>query len=133
MKRYPDWQLRLEDFVRVRGAAPFDWAGNNCGEFAADAVQAQTGEHLCPELRGHRNAREALRMLAKVGGVRGLADRVLGDRIAPRRARIGDVVVIPAGKREALAICNGQTAIAPGAGGVLAVPMAQALSAWRVG
>lgn len=133
MKRYPDWQLRLEEFVKARSSAPFAWGINDCAFFAADAVQAMTGEHLCPELREYSGAREAVRALAAVGGVEALATRALGEPIPVPFARVGDVVTIQAGKREALAICNGQTAIAPYRGGVLAVPMSQALSAWRVG
>lgn len=132
MKRYPDWQLRLEAFVRVR-SAPFEWAANDCALFAAGAVEAQTGVHLCPELRDYGNVREAMRALAAIGGVRALAARALGETIPVPFARIGDVVVVQAGKREALAICNGQTAIAPGPDGVIGFPMKQALAAWRVG
>lgn len=133
MKRLPDWQLRLEAFVHERAAVPFAWGGNDCALFAADAVQAMTGVHLCPELRSYSNVREAARSLAALGGVRALATRALGEPVPVPFARIGDVVVVQAGKREALAICNGQTAIAPAQGGAIGFPMTQALAAWRVG
>jgi hypothetical protein len=133
MKRLPDWQLRLEAFARERADVPFAWGSNDCALFTADGVQAQTGVHLCPELRGHRNVREGLRALAALGGVRAIACKALGHPLPAAFARVGDVVVVQAGKREALAICNGQTAIAPGERGMVAFPMTQALGAWRVG
>lgn len=133
MKRRPDWQLRLEAFARERADAPFAWGVNDCALFAADAVQAMTGVHLCPGLRGYRGVRDGVRALAAVGGVRGLAGAALGEPIQVAFARPGDVVVVQAGKREALAVCNGQTAIAPGQHGAVAFPMKHALAAWRVG
>lgn len=132
MKRLPDWQLRLEAFTRERASVAFAWGWNDCCIFAADAVELMTGEILRPDLRG-QSVRQAIATLRAEGGVRGIANSALGESISPRRARVGDVVVIQAGKREALAICNGQTAIAPGPAGMVAVPMVQALSAWRVG
>lgn len=129
MNRYPDWQLRLEAFTQARSSAPFAWGSNDCALFAADAVEAMTGVHTCPDLRGHSNVREGVRALARIGGVRALASRALGDPVPASFARVGDVVTVRTGKREALAICNGQTAISPG----IAVPMKQALAAWKVG
>lgn len=123
----------METFVRERREDPFAWGSNDCALFAADAVQAITGEFLCPELRGHRDVREGLRALARLGGVRAIATRALGEPGSPLMARIGDVVVIQAGKREALAICNGGSALAVGPDGIVAVSMSQALAAWRVG
>lgn len=132
MKRFPDWQLRLAMYVEERTFVPAAWGVQDCALFAAGAVEAQTGVHLCPELRDYRGVREALRKLHEVGGVRGLADKALGERIPPALARVGDVVVMESGKREALAICNGQTAIGVDRTGVVAFPMTQAVAAWRI-
>ena len=51
---------------------------------------------------------------------------------APSMAQTGDVVLISVGRRDALAICNGTTALAPATGGLVAAPMAAAHMAWRV-
>lgn len=133
MNRLHDWDLHLEAFVQARLRMPFAWGRNDCALFTADAVQAMTGKRLCEELRGHATARQALRVLAEVGGVRGVAARALDEPIPLLMAKVGDVVIIEVGKREALAICNGGTAIAPGPAGMVAVPMAHARAAWRVG
>jgi hypothetical protein len=133
MKRHNDWQLHLEAFVRERWTTPFSWGSNDCVLFAADAVQAMTGERLCPELRGQRDVRACLRVLRDLGDVRGIATRALGEPISPLMARIGDVVAVKTGKREALAVCNGGNALLPGPRGVAVYPMRDALAAWRVG
>lgn len=131
--RLHDWQVRFEAFARERAREPFAWGRNDCALFAADAVEAITGRHLCEELRGHRSAREALRVLQEIGGVRGLATAALGEPIPALMAAVGDVVVIQAGKREALAVCNGSSAITAGPAEMVAVSMQQALAAWKVG
>lgn len=133
MKRLHDWQLRLEAFARARTEAPFAWGSNDCALFAADAVHALTGERLCEELRGYDSARQAIRILLEQGGVQGLATKALGGPIPVAMAAVGDVVTVRTGKREAMAICNGGTAIAAGPEGMVAVPMAFATAAWRVG
>lgn len=133
MKRFHDWPERLAAYVERVTFEPFAWGLQDCALFAAGAVEAETGVHLCPELRDYKGVREALRKLREVGGVRGLAERALGEPIAPSLAQVGDVVLMTTGKRDALAICNGQTAIGVDASGVVAVPMTQARAAWRIG
>lgn len=132
MRRLPDWQLRLEAFGRERLQMPFAWGSNDCAIFAADWIEHATGERLMEHMRWHTNAREALRTLRE-SDLRSIATAALGEPISPLMARVGDVVVIRTGKREALAVCNGGTAIAPGPEGMVAIPMSEALAAWRVG
>ena len=132
MTRYPDWQLRLEAFVREHNVKPFAWGSNDCAVFAADAVEAITGEVLRPDLRG-LDTRQTAVALRDGGGVRGIASSALGAPIPAVVARIGDMVVVMVNDRESLAICNGGTAIAAGPDGLVAVPMSFALAAWRVG
>lgn len=134
VRRLPDWQLRLEEFVRRRRKAPFSWGDNNCCLFAADFVLATTGTDLAPEMRGTcPSTKQALRYLRKHGGVEGLATAALGAPVSPRLATVGDVVAIRTGNRVSLAICNGATAMAPTRHGVCHVAMREAVAAWRVG
>lgn len=134
MSRYLDWQLRLQAFMRGRWHVPFAWGSNDCALFAADAVQAMTGEWLCVELRGYADARGALRRLRAAGGVRGIATHALGPEIPVAFAAVGDVVaIVDDRRREALGICNGGTALVASHDGALAVSMRRAVAAWRVG
>lgn len=133
MKRFYDWQLRFEAFVRERAQRPFCWGENDCGLFAAACVEAITGERVGEALRGYHSARQALRLQRRPGGLRALACEALGEPISARLANTGDIVLIPAGKREALAVCNGGCAIVPGPEAMTAVSMQHALLGWRVG
>lgn len=131
--RLPDWQTRMEAFVRERMHTPFAWGANDCAIFAADCVQAITGQDPAPAgLRRHRTAKQAYRAIARHGGLPAIATLALGPAMAPTQAHVGDVVLVSAGKRDALAICNGQTALTPSAQGLVAVPMFDARAAWRV-
>ena len=132
MKRLPDWQLRLEAFARERRTMPFAWGTNDCATFAAAGIEALTGEVVLPEIRGYTE-REALRLIEEHGGLRRIVGLALGNENPAIFAAVGDVVMVESGKREALAICNGATAIGAGPDGVVAVSMATAKAAWRVG
>lgn len=130
--RLPDWQLRLEAFVAQRQAMPFAWGANDCALFAADAVQAITGRDPAPHLRGHRNARQAICAVREHGGLGAIAWAALGPAMPVQQAAVGDVVLVRVGKRLALGVCNGATVLGPGVQGLAAVPMADAVMAWRV-
>lgn len=131
--RLPDWQTRMEAFVRERMHQPFAWGSNDCAIFASDCVQAITGQDPAPAgLRRHRTAKQAYRTIARHGGLCAIATQALGGPIAPAMAQVGDVVLVSAGKRDALAICNGSTALAPSSVGLVPVPMVEARMSWGV-
>lgn len=133
LARYHDWQLRLEAFARVRQSMPFAWGTNDCATFAADCVEALTGQRMLPKMRNYSTARDALVLIEGAGGLRSIACHALGGFILPAYARVGDVVLHRFGKREALGICNGGAALSPGRAGTVAVPMDSVVCAWRVG
>lgn len=130
--RLPDWQLRLAELVTARLAAPFAYGSNDCGLWVADAVQAMTGIDPAPHLRAHANARGALLAVQGYGGIAQLATACLGPAMPASRAAVGDVVAVAVGKRLALGICNGSTALGPGPRGLVHVAMADAMLAWRL-
>jgi hypothetical protein len=133
LTKLPDWQLRLEAFVAQRRAMPFTWGTNDCCTFAADAVAALTGDaQVGTGLRAHRTAKQACRTIARHGGIAAIATAACGQPHPAAMAGVGDVVLVTVGKRDALAICNGGTALAPSSAGLVAVPMAHARQCWRL-
>lgn len=131
--RRADWPLHLEHFIACRTAAPFVWGKNDCAIFAADAVQAITGQDPAPAgLRHHTTARQAYRAIARHGGLEGIATASMGEPITVQQATVGDVLLVKAGKRDALAICNGTSALMPSAHGLVSVGLKSARMAWRV-
>ena len=128
-----DWQVRFEAFIKARRALPFAWGSNDCAIFAADCVQAITGQDPAPAgLRSHATEKQAARSLERHGGLVGIATAALGEPVPISQACVGDVVLCKSGKRDMLAICNGSTALAPSAQGLVSVGMDDASMCWRV-
>lgn len=131
MTKLHDWQLRLEALIGQRQTAPFAWGLHDCCTFAADCVEAITGQDPAPAgLRLHRTEKQALRALKRHGGVVGIATSAMGQPVSSSQARVGDVVLCQAGKRDMLGVCNGTTALAPGPTGLVTVPIGELC--WRV-
>jgi hypothetical protein len=138
--RLPDWQTRWSALCEQRAAVPFAWGSADCALWAVDAVHAITGvDHAAAEWRGrYSTAAGAARLLARAGGLRGVACNALGDALPPVWAALGDVVLISQPEapdehqRELLAVCNGSSAIGQGPDGLLATPMTNAKLAWKV-
>ena len=137
--RLYDWQLRFESFMAARFADKFVWGTNDCCIFAADCVQALTGQDPAPpELRLHRSQAQAADVLSAWGGVQRIARAVLGPPVPAAQASVGDIVLVsmpdPTGTpQKALAVCNGTVAMAPSSLGLVPVAMAGAICAWKVG
>lgn len=132
LTRLPDWQLRFAAFAQQRRDLPFKWGENDCALFAADAVLALTGKDPAAEMRGYASALQAARAARKYGGLAAAADAMLGLRVSPLMAGVGDIVLLDMGNHEALGVCNGSSLIGPGPNGIVAYGMGCAKAAWRI-
>lgn len=133
MQRLHDWQTRFAEFARGRRSQPFGWGVNDCCLFAADAVQAITGEDPARELRGYTTALQAARIVKAHGDLKALASSVLGESVSPLMANVGDVVLVDVLGRDALGVCNGTSVIGPGPRGMVSCGIGFAKAAWRIG
>ena len=134
LRRLSDWRLRFDALITARLRAPFAWGTNDCALFAADNVLALTGIDPARGMRGHTSARQAARTLRRRGDLATLVGGALGASCGPGAAVQGDVVMVPMGGRLALGVClNAESAVGPGAYGLLQTSMANAVCAWRVG
>jgi hypothetical protein len=130
MMRRTDWAERLYDFMESRRAVPFAWSANDCASFAGDAVEAMTGGRV--EIPRAATPAAYARLLRDQGSLQSMAAALLGDPIAPAYAQRGDVVLLLLDERETLGICVGADIAGPGGNGLVLVPMAHAVSAWRI-
>lgn len=129
--RHPDWDARLSTLLQDRMLAPFCWGPNDCAALGTEAALAVRGADVLAELRVPRASRwEALRQLARLGGLRAVLLRA-GLQPAPAAsARPGDLVLLAQDDWPVLAVCVGQESLAPGEQGLEAAPLTQALEAW---
>lgn len=139
MNRTRDWPERMHEAIEAARERPFRWGEHDCALFACGVVLAMTGTDLAGEFRGlYGSGEEAERIVSDSGGLKALCGSVaarFGLAEIPRAyARRGDVVLVPAGPGGslALAICDGRFALSTQESGLVAVPMASAVKAWRV-
>jgi hypothetical protein len=129
MKRFPDWQARLNDYVAVSARASFD--DLHCAAFAAGAVQAMTGEDLSKGWpKGMKTGMKALRR-KKIKDHVDLAAKLL-DEVHPAFAQVGDVAAVPVEEGVALGIVQGARIYLIGPAGLKTVPLLSATRAFRV-
>lgn len=131
LKRRHDWPERLIEFIESRRRMPFEWGRNDCALFAADAVEAMTGEDLAKKWRGYKSERGALRRIKRAGGMRrlaeGLPERPVGY------AQRGDVVLVEVEGRDTFGIVVGNgTWCAPGHNGLVFRPMSEVMTVFEI-
>lgn len=132
MLRHADWPERLADFIEARRHLPFAWGRQDCATFAADALQALTGQDPLAPLRGQWATEEqAQQVLQRLGGlpraVRSVLGRPLPIRtIAPR----GAVVCARMAGTAILGVHLGATWCAPGAQGLVFRQTSEVHLAW---
>jgi hypothetical protein len=109
--------VRLAALLSAVETRAFDTHRWNCGRFALAAVEAVTGE------------RPAFRVLADLAAT---ADSAGFPRIAPLRARTGDIVLAPDPDRLGVVLDAGRVAFV-GTRGLLRAPITLCTTAWRIG
>ena len=128
--RPPDWPERLARYIDSRAAEPFAWGENDCASFASAWVEQMRGETI--GLPPHGTAASAAQSLRARGGLEAAASDVLGVPIDAMLAQRGDIAMVRIAGRESLSVVVGEYAAGPGPNGVVLVPMADAVVAWRV-
>jgi hypothetical protein len=139
--RLPGWPHRLNALVLRHQHTPFAWGVHDCLTWAADVALALHGTDTLhrgrPAVQPRSNARQAWRALKERGGPLG----ALGNGfitaglpgVAVASAQVGDLLLVDTHPRwPALAVCNGDTALAPGRAGLVALPAWRAARAWRL-
>lgn len=132
-RRLPDWQVRLAELFAARAGKPFAWGAFDCCMFAADAVLAVTGHDPAADLRGaYATEAEARAVLARLGGVAGIAIRRAGPVVPTALAQPGDVgLSLLEADRPSLAVFGGAGWHAAGVLGLATVPARAVVRAWR--
>lgn len=126
-QRLPDWMVRLDALVLSLLSRPFGWGRNDCCTVAADVVQAVTGCDPMADLRGqYETERQALRILAKAGGIEAYLNERLGPVVPVACAQVGDIGLCDDGR---LVFCGGGVWKGPGDNGL--VTTTPPIKVWR--
>jgi hypothetical protein len=122
--------------IRACERGAFDWADNNCCQFAMRWVGEVEGRDPMDGLPETKTAREAWALIERLGGLAEAITQQMGrPPIAPAMAQLGDVVMYRLnGSRCSVGICGGRTSmLIDEAGASMHVPTIQCTHAWRVG
>jgi hypothetical protein len=134
IKRYDDWQLRFEKIVTENLSRPFEWGSHDCVLWGADCVLAITGHDAAENFRGtYNSALSAARVLKELGGMENAITNRLGlSPVAVGYANVGDILLADLEGQLTTTVCNGETMLATGETGLVALPTLSALKAWKV-
>lgn len=143
MIRFPDWQSRLERFLREHRDDKFRYGSWDCALFACDAIQTITGVDPAVSFRGRYASRseslQAIREYAGTASLRALALKMTTEldmrQVPPLFAARGDVVLLRRGKRGfSLGVIglNGKCVETVSDSGLRQVPLSLVVCGWRV-
>lgn len=144
MKRKESWPEDLHEFFESRATAAFTWGINDCCIFAADAIQAMTGEDPATEFRGkytdEAGAAAAKQEIAKCSTTEAAVAYVAeqngwAERASVLCAQRGDLVLVPteSGDRAAgIVYLNGREACFVSTDGLHRIPLRECVRAWSV-
>lgn len=129
-----DWQLEFAKCVAENQSKPFVWGEHDCVLWAANAVLAITGFDAAEGFRDtYSGALGAAKLLKDFGGMEALVTTKLErEPTHPAFANVGDVLMVLQDGNPMLAVCNGETMLAPGLEGLVALPTLSAVKAWKV-
>lgn len=134
--RIEGWESRLAAVLEAARHAPYELGEHDCFRLVCRVIEALTGVDRWPTFAGYRTRGEALRAIATFGSSFEAAfDWFFGaPAVAVATARRGDVLAIatPDGDKH-LGVCVGAQAAFLAPQGLLFVPTASCLCAWRVG
>jgi hypothetical protein len=135
MEKKPGWEIALANTMTEGLKVPHKWGEHDCVTFAADCVQAMTGEDALGDLRGSYDSPISAARVIRQMGCATLGDAVATvlPEILPADARRGDVVLCWSGEHDFLAVVERHMAIGPGPNGTVQIPLVQIKRAFRIG
>lgn len=129
IRRFPDWQTRLDTYLREAAARGAVWGETDCCMNAANAVRDCTGVDLAAGFRGrYTTATGAVRVLRReTGATSGLVERLAAkiagaqglEEIDPVYAQALDIAFLPLKNTAGL---DGVISISDGLAFVVATP-----------
>ena len=118
MKKHPDWEQRLHDFLASNKDTKFSWGAWDCCIFVDSATKAMTGSHVIPEFTVWGNKRAALETIREYSGnLAGCVNKAALSagmvEVLPSDVMKGDLVVYTSEGNDGAGIYDGYAIAAP--------------------
>lgn len=118
MKKKPDWEKRLHDFLASNKDTKFSWGAWDCCIFVDSAIKAMTGSHVIPEFTVWGNKKAALRTIKEYSGnLTGCVNKAAISsgmtKVLPSDVMKGDLVVYTVDGNDGAGIYDGYAIAAP--------------------
>jgi hypothetical protein len=134
------WEDRLNHAIEAARSKPFEWGRHDCALFAADVAHALTGIDPAVKLRGqYSTALTAARVARTWGGFAKMTAAICAAHgfaaVPVSYARRGDLVRVRRAGGEflhALGVCLGSVSAFTGPDGLVFLPTAECVGAWRI-
>lgn len=132
--RLDGWERRLAGLANDWRRRPYEYGITDCGRFMIEAVTAVTGAVLLEGVSWPRGWLGIAKWMIANGwdSVEATMDDLL-PAMDPADTRAGDIVSFVRGHEPHLAVRVGDTALSPGADGLLVFPRPTWRRAWQVG
>jgi hypothetical protein len=142
MTRLPDWQVRLNSFLRTHAHDRFVYGSWDCCLWVCDAIREMTGVDPAEDFRGkYQSRKEAYALIEDAIGatsvqavVANITAKLAMPEIPVRRAQHGDLVLIERPKDYSLGLIalNWSEIIVCRSRDLSRISLSHALRAWRV-
>jgi hypothetical protein len=143
LTRFSDWQSRFDFFLKQHALRSFHYGTWDCCLFVCGAIHAMTGVDLAAPYRGRYESQvQAYEQILAQTGRKTLSGAVeqITSQFSMRKletvalAGRGDVILIKRGRDYSLGVVslNGRQVIVVSSFGLVSIPLARGLRAWRV-
>lgn len=142
LTRLPDWEIRLDEYLKAASERPFSWGTHDCILFCIGGAQAMTGIDAAAGIRGGyatpAGAARRMRSLYRAKSIDEAATAFAkvwnGEEVSPLMAQRGDAVLadVPAASLGLVAL-DGRSAVFLQEAGIVKIPLRQCRRAWRIG
>lgn len=139
-RRQDGWRGRLFAMIEERRRRPYEAGTQDCGLFAADAVEAITGRDPASEFRGrYRTIEEGFAALRSAGYAdhvefaASLFPELVAPFVAENAIVVGDLAVVEGEGGPSVGVVTGDVIQVVAADGIGVVPLRRAVRAFRIG
>jgi hypothetical protein len=142
MKRYPDWQQRLSEFLSETKSLTFQYGRFDCCLFVADAVLSMTGVDIASGYRDKYNSlEESINLIQLHSGSKSLQPFIHQAlkqynllEVPVLNAQRGDIILVKRSIDFSLGLISlsGKEIIAVGERGIIKINLKHAFKAWRI-